>query len=264
MISSDEFELFRKLIYDHAGISLGPEKKIMVASRLSKRLSYYQLQNFRDYYNLATSRQYPSEFQVLVNILTTNETYFFREPKHFEFLQNTILQSWRQDNCRIWSAACSTGEETYTIAMVLAEKLGMRNWEVFGSDLSTRVLEAAIKGVYLMDRLDNMDPKYLNKYCLKGVREQSGFFRVDDRIRARTRFEQLNLMSNIPTSIGRFDVIFLRNVLIYFDFETKKAVVERVLKTLQPGGYFFISHAESMHGVTNQLKMVAPSVFIKK
>jgi len=236
----------------------------MVASRLAKRLNYFGLKEYGQYFHLAMGRDHPEEFQMMVNILTTNETYFFREPKHFEYFRDNILKSWRGEKFRIWSAASSTGEEAYTLSMVLAETLGARKWEVFGSDLSTKVLDAARNGVYLMDRLEQMDPKLLNKYCLKGVRSQSGFFRVDEKLRSRAHFEQVNLMKPLPKSVGKFDVIFLRNVLIYFDQPTKKHVVERIAGALKPGGYFFISHSESLHRVTDCLEMVKPSIFIKK
>jgi len=243
---------------------LAPEKEVMVASRLAKRLEYYGLTSYSEYYKLATSSpDYPHEFQMLVNILTTNETYFFREPKHFEFFRDTVLKSWHGEHLRVWSAASSSGEEAYTLAMVMAENLGMRSWEVFGSDLSTRVLAAARNGVYLMDRLEHMDTRLLEKYCLKGVRSQQGFFRVDAKLRHRVKFEQVNLMSSLPAGIGKFEVIFLRNVLIYFDQDTKKHVVERLLTALKPGGYFFISHSESLHRVTDQLQMIKPSIYRK-
>jgi len=236
----------------------------MVSSRLAKRLTYFGLTDYGQYYQLATSANYPDEFQMMVNILTTNETYFFREPKHFEYFRDTILKPWRGDRFRVWSAASSTGEEAYTLAMVMAEALGMRNWEVFGSDLSTKVLNSASNAVYLMDRLEHMDPALLNKYCLKGVRSQAGFFRVDEKLRSRAKFEQVNLMKPLPNTVGTFDVIFLRNVLIYFDQATKKHVVERIAKALKPGGHFFISHSESLHRVTDHLEMVKPSIFIKR
>ncbi len=200
---------------------------------------------------------------MMVNILTTNETYFFREPKHFEFFQDNILKSWRGSNFRVWSAASSTGEEAYTLAMLMAENMGVREWEVFASDISTHVLKKARSGVYTLDRLDNMDKRYLQKYCLKGVRSQQGYFRIDASLRKRVTFHQVNLMDKIPGEIGKFDVIFLRNVLIYFDNDTKKQVVERLLETLNPGGYFFVGHSESLHRVTNQVHSVKPSIYRK-
>lgn len=236
---------------------------VMVASRLAKRLDYYELNNYGDYYALATDPDYSDEFQMLVNILTTNETYFFREPKHFEFFRENILKPWRGERFRAWSAASSSGEEAYSLAMVAAETLGMRDWEIFASDLSTRVLEAARTGVYLMDRLQHMDNRLLEKYCLKGVRTQEGYFRIHPKLRNRVTFNQVNLKNPLPASLGKFEVIFLRNVLIYFDQDIKKQVVERLITALQPGGYFFISHSESLHRVTEQLEQIKPSIYRK-
>jgi len=235
----------------------------MVASRLAKRLDYHGLNNYGDYFRLATSPDQPHEFQTMVNILTTNETYFFREPKHFEFLREHVLKPWRGERFRLWSAASSSGEEAYSLAMVMAEELGMRRWEIFASDLSTRVLDTARQGVYVMDRLEHMDPALMSKYCLKGVRSQEGLFRIDERLRKHVTFKQLNLMQPLPPGLGKFDVIFLRNVLIYFDQETKKNVVERLVTALNPGGYFFISHSESLHRVTSHLVPVKPSIYRK-
>ncbi len=263
-MTSKEFELFRSLIYKHAGIDLSPSKKVMVASRLTKRANYYQLDNFGQYYNLALSPEHPQEFQVLVDLLTTNETYFFREPKHFDFLNEKILNNWRGGKFRIWSAASSSGEEAYSLAMLLAEKLSHRPWEIVASDLSTKVLKKATHGIYPMDRIDLLDKKLMRKYCLKGVRSQEGYFRVDENLRKHTQFRQLNLMKPLPLDIGQFDVIFLRNVLIYFDVPTKKSVVERIISSLKPGGYFFISHSETLSRVTDKLEMVQPSVYIKR
>lgn len=236
----------------------------MVASRLAKRLSHYGLSSYMQYYQLIRHPEYRHEFQMAVDILTTNETYFFREPKHFEFMKEYILKTWQGDHLKVWSAACSSGEEAYSLAIVLAETLGNKRWDVLGSDISSRVLDTARNGVYLMDRLENVDKKLLEKYCLRGVRSQQGFFCIDEKLRRQTRFEQINLVKPLsPTLKQQFDVIFLRNVLIYFDQETKKAVVDRVLDTLKPGGYFFISHSENLHHISDHLKMVKPSIYAK-
>lgn len=251
------------MLYDHAGIALAPEKKTMVASRLAKRLLHFGLQSYDQYYQLLNNGQHPHEFQLMINILTTNETYFFREPQHFDYVKEHILKNWRGENFRLWSAASSTGEESYSLGMLLAENMGVKKWEIFGSDVNTDVLEAAKKGVYLMNRLEYMDKRYLDKYCLKGVRSQEGYFRVDEKIRNRVRFEQVNLKSQLPKSLGLFDVIFLRNVLIYFDKETKQDIVRRVISALKPDGHFFISHSETLHGLTIDLQMIKPSIYKK-
>jgi chemotaxis protein methyltransferase CheR len=265
-ITSEEFELFRKYIYDHAGIDLLPSKQVMVGSRLAKRLNYYQLDNYSQYFQFAMSVENRGELQMMVDILTTNETYFFREPKHFDYLRDNILSSWRgSNNCfRVWSAASSSGEEAYSLGMTLSESLGAREWEVLGTDLSTKVLNKAQQGVYLMERIDLLEQRLMEKYCLKGVRSQAGMFRVSDKLRQRTYFKQLNLMKPLPPQMDTFDVIFLRNVLIYFDNETKKKVVERIISALKPGGHFFISHSETLSRITDHLEMVQPSIYIKK
>lgn len=260
-ITAEEFERFRQLIHQHAGIDLSPEKISLVSSRLAKRVDHFGLDNYGDYFRLLTSPDYPDEFQVMVNILTTNETYFFREPKHFEFVRNQVLNAWRGDVFRVWSAASSTGEEAYSLAMVLAENLGMRQWEVFGSDLSTRVLEVAARAVYPIDRLEHMDGQLLEKYCLKGVNSQEGFFRIGPRLREHVRFAHVNLMDPVPPHLGKFDMIFLRNVLIYFNQQTKQQVVERLITALKPGGYFFVSHSESLYRITDKLQQVKPSIY---
>lgn len=257
--------MFRKFIYDHAGIDLHPAKQVMVSSRLSKRVNYYQLDSFAQYFQLAMAPENGQEFEMLVNILTTNETYFFREPKHFDYLRDEILKPWRgSSKFRVWSAASSSGEEAYSIAMTLAENLGARDWEIVGTDLSTKVLEKAHQGVYMMDRIDLLDQALMEKYCLKGVRSQEGTIRVVEKLRQRTTFSQLNLMKPLPAKTGTFDVIFLRNVLIYFDNDTKKHVVERLASALKPGGHFFISHSETLSRITDQLEMVQPSIYVKK
>lgn len=260
-ITVREFEAFQRLIHQHAGIALSQEKQILVASRLAKRLDYFGLESYAEYYRLATDPENDHEFQTMVNLLTTNETYFFREPQHFEFLVREVLPTWRGDCFRIWSAASSSGEEAYSLAMTLSENLGMRQWQVVASDLSTRVLASAQRAVYPLDRLDHMNPTLLEKYCLKGVRSQAGYFRVTDKLRTRVQFRQINLMQPIPPGLGKFDVIFLRNVLIYFDQDTKRQVVERLTHALRPGGYFFISHSESLHRVTDRLRQIKPSIY---
>ncbi len=236
----------------------------MVGSRLTKRLNFFKLDSFSQYYDLVMGNDEPAERQMLVDILTTNETYFFREPKHFDYLKDNVLKKWRGGKFRIWSAASSSGEEAYSLAMLLAETLPHRPWEIIGSDLSTKVLKKASEGIYPMERIELLDMKLMEKYCMKGVRSQAGTFRITEKLRKHTHFGQVNLMKALPPKIGTFDVIFLRNVLIYFDQETKKHVVERVVKRLNPGGLFVISHSETLNRVTDQLEMVQPSIYIKK
>lgn len=261
-ISDKEFKQFQMLLREIAGISLSTAKKALVMGRLAKRLQAHQLKSYRDYFNLVTDRKHEDELQVAVDLLTTNETSFFREPSHFDFLRQVIAKEARPGRTfRVWSAASSSGEEAYSLAMVLADSLG-EAWEVVASDICTRVLERARAGQYSIERSRHIPPTYLSRYCLKGVGSQSGTFIVDLPLRDRVRFLQINLNRPLP-SLGEFDVIFLRNVMIYFDTATKQEVVGRLTPVLRAGGYFLIGHSESLSGVTDALKLVTPSVYRK-
>lgn len=260
-LSEKEFRQFQSMIYQAAGINLSDTKRSLVSGRLAKRIRQQSLRSYGEYFQLLMRER--EEFQVAVDLLTTNETYFFREQKHFDFLRDRILPQIRcQASIRIWSAACSSGEEPYSIAIQLTETLGQRAWEVFGSDISTRVLEQAASGLYSMGEVEDVPRGLLSKYFLKGIGSQEGKVLVDPLISNRVRFLQINLNDTLP-ALGEFDVIFLRNVMIYFDLETKKKVLRRVLSQLRPGGYFFVSHSESLNGVTDALQLVKPSIYQK-
>lgn len=262
-LSDQEFRQFQTMIYDIAGISMAPGKKPLVSGRLAKRVKYYGLDSFGEYFRVLMHPEHRDELQTAIDLLTTNETYFFREPKHFDFLRQQIPRLRRPGRpFRVWSGASSSGEEPYTIAMVLADALGDDAWEVIGSDISTRVLEKARTGHYPMTRIEGIPHHYLTRFCLKGVREQEGTFLIERSLRRRVSFLQVNLNEPLP-ALGEFDVIFLRNVMIYFDIETKRRVVERMLPMLRPGGYFLVSHSESLNGITSALDMVTPSIYCK-
>ena len=260
-LSDLEFNYFRKFIHGVAGISLSPAKKAMVVGRLTKRLKFHGLSSFGEYYRLL-SRQ-ADERQIAVDLLTTNETHFFREPRHFELLRERLLPSHPQDRTfRVWSAACSSGEEVYTLAMVMTEVLGNTPWEVLGSDISTRVLERAESGLYGMERAEELSESYLKRFCLKGIGSKEGSFAISPALRARVNFAQINLTEALPFT-ETFDAIFLRNVMIYFQPDTKRQVMERMLSRLRPGGWLFIGHSESIHGLVDGLESVEPSVYVK-
>ena len=263
LLSDQEFRQFQAMIYDIAGISLSDAKKPLVSGRLSKRVREHGVASFGDYFRILMQKDQRAELQIAIDLLTTNETYFFREPKHFDFLRQQMPQMQRPGKTfRVWSAASSSGEEPYTIAMILADVLGDSAWEVVGSDISTRVLETARKGHYPMKRIEGIPRQYLSKFCLKGVGPQEGTFLIDRSLRSRVSFQQANLNEVLP-KLGEFDVIFLRNVMIYFDMQTKRQVVARMLPLLRPGGYFIVSHSESLNGITDALKVVTPSVYRK-
>lgn len=262
-LTQKEFQQFQSMIYRIAGISLSDAKMSLVSGRLARRVQHYQLRSYEDYFQLLTAGKVATEMQVCIDLLTTNETYFFREPKHFDFLRDTILPPLKGIKpVRVWSGASSSGEEIYTIAMVMAEVLGEQPWEVIGSDISTRVLDQARNGHYPMERTKDIAQNYLRKYCLKGVGDQAGTFLIDKSLRARTKFMQINLNASLP-QMDAFDVIFLRNVMIYFDMKTKQQVLARMLPMLRSGGYFIVSHSESLNGITDGVKLVSPSIYRK-
>lgn len=264
-ITHEEFTLFRRLIYKIAGISLSDAKKVLLVGRLARRLQVYEFNSFSQYYRMLASGQHPDEVQTMVDLLSTNETYFFREPKHFEFLRDEIIAKRKATGSfRVWSAASSSGEEIYTLAMVLADSLGGASWEVVGSDISTRVLEKAVSGHYSLARTEGIPPGFLQKYCLKGVRSQAGTFKIVPELRKRTRFHQINLTQPISADIGEFEVILLRNVMIYFDAETKTKVVNHLLPRLKQGGHLIIGHSESLSGLNiGPLEVVRPTIYRK-
>ncbi|AJQ97114.1 CheR family methyltransferase [Gynuella sunshinyii] len=260
-LTDDEFELFRQLIYDVAGISLSTAKKALVAARLLKRVKYFGMASYRDYFVLLKTPG-NDELQNAVDMLTTNETFFFREKKHFEFLQHQVLPHWRSGDKRIWSAASSSGEEAYSLAMTLSEYAPTDTWEVVGTDISTRVLKTARKAQYPMSRSQDIPLNYLKKYCLKGIGTQEGTFLIQPALSRKVSFLHANLKQNL-TRLGRFDVIFLRNVMIYFNNDTKRQVLALLLQQLNPGGFLMIGHSESLNGITNAVQLVSPSIYVK-
>ncbi len=263
-ITQQEFVLFQRLIYKIAGISLSDAKQVLLVGRLSKRLKQYGLSTFTEYYRMLASGDYPEELQTMVDLLTTNETYFFREPTHFDFLRNEIVAKRNNPaTFRVWSAASSSGEEAYSIAMTLAETMPSSAWEIVGSDISTKVLAAAAAGHYSPARTDGIPPGYMRKYCLKGVRSHAGTFLIAPELRKKARFFQINLMHPVEADIGDFDVIFLRNVMIYFDPETKTRVVHNLLPRLKKGGHLIIGHSETLTGITDRVIGVRPTIYRK-
>ncbi len=263
VLQENEFKQFRELIYRIAGINMSPAKKPLVTSRLAKRLKHLGLASYGEYFRMITSDNGKAELQMAVDLLTTNETHFFREPKHFDFLRHCILPARKPGKTlRVWSAACSSGEEPYSIAMLLDEVLGHAPWEIVASDLSTRVLEKARTGLYPMERVLEIPSCYLANYCLKGTGSQEGTLLIERKLRERVQFMHYNL-TEAPPKMAEFDVIFLRNVMIYFDQETKRQVVSRLLSLLRPGGHFLIGHSETLNGISEQVRLVQPAVYLK-
>lgn len=262
-INAAEFRQFKLWLHDAAGIDLKETKMKLVEGRLACRLRHYDLSSYAAYFKMIVSKKNSIEAQIAIDLLTTNETYFFREPVHFELLTNKILNHVPHNKVfRLWCAASSTGEEPYTLAMTLAESLGTTKWQIVASDINQQVLTKARSGHYAIERAHNISKHLLQKYCLKGSGPQEGTFLINKVLQNKIQFEHINLVKTLP-NIGKFDVIFLRNVMIYFDNETKEKVVNKVFELLNPGGYLFVSHSESLVGIDTQFKSLQPSLFRK-
>ena len=261
-ITDREFARVRELALRLAGISIPETKKTLIIGRWGRRLAQHSLTNFADYLDLLSEGD-REELQIALDLLTTNETSFFREPKHFELLRNEILPAVQPGGqFRVWSAACSSGEEAYSVAMLLAAELRGGNWDVFGTDISARVIDAARSGLYGVERADQISPEYLRRFCLKGNGPQAGKFMIDRALRDRVKFARANLNEPMP-DFGQFDVILLRNVMIYFNTVTKQRVMKHLLPALKPGGYFITGHCDTLAGVNHGLTTHGASVYRK-
>jgi chemotaxis protein methyltransferase CheR len=259
------YQALAALMYDTVGQSFSKAKKPLIASRLAPRVQRLGLDSYAAYVALITGSDDGGEFQMAVDLLTTNETYFFREPAHFDLLESELSRQ-RPQRLRLWSAASSFGDEAYSLAMLLADlqqagRIGA-DWSLLGTDISERVLRSAVEAIYPEDRLRHVTAERLKRYCLRGSEGSAGLVQMQARLRERVAFGQLNLCRPIE-DLGPFDAIFLRNVLIYFDPPTKQAVVERVLTQLRPGGLFFIGTAEGRVPGVVGLKALAPGAFRK-
>jgi chemotaxis protein methyltransferase CheR len=265
-ISDPEFERLRRFFQDASGIRLADTKKVLVCGRLAKRLRVLGLASYAAYLDFIRRPEQADERQTAIDLLTTNETHFFREPRHFELLRQELaapaVRAARHPY-RIWSAACSTGEEPYSLAMTLAETLGERRpWQVHASDLSARVLADAQRAIYGEQRASEVPSPLSERYLLEGIDEYAGQYRIDAALRQRVSFEQINLMEPLPP-LEPFDAVFLRNVLIYFDAPAKRHIVGQIARTLRPGGLLFIGHSETLGGITDALAQVVPTVYRK-
>ena len=263
VLQKHEFAWIRDYLYKQAGIVLNDSKVALVSGRLDKRLRYYGLSSYSEYFRTLGKPGFEQETQMAIDLLTTNETYFFREHQHFDFLKNHFFSEYPASQpLRFWSAASSSGEEAYTLAMIVSEYSKTKQWEIIGTDISTRMLEKARLGLFPMNATEKIPLSLLKKYCLKGSGQYEGFLLIDETLRRHVNFMYANLIDKLP-HMGRFNVIFLRNVMIYFDMPTKQRLVERIQHYLAPGGYFIISHSESLNGIKSELQMVSPSIYRK-
>lgn len=261
MISNRAFEKLTSLVKHHSGIHLAESKKQLVVGRLSKRLRHLGLDDYEAYHDHCIAS--PEELETMINTITTNETSFFRESHHFDFMAEMILPNVKSAEFRVWSAAASIGAEGYSIAMELDNALASRGieWEVLGTDINTEVLKQASEGLYPIRFSEQIDESYLKRYCLRGTGKHEGEFLIDDYLRSKVTFKPANLMEPIPSDLGKFDVIFLRNMLIYFDNDNKKRIIDNVLRVLKPNGYLFIGHAETIGHITDAVVQIRPTIY---
>ncbi len=256
-LSDEEFRLIRDLIYSHCGLYFDSDATYLLEKRLSKRLQLHQLSGFKDYYHfLKYNRKKDQELSDIMDILTTNETYFFREAFQLKAFTEEIIPALREmkmksgdRTLRIWSAGCSSGEEPYTIAMLLLDMGGFAGWnvEIIGTDISQRVIQQARKGLYGKSSFRVTDDSYIRRY----FSEQDGMYRVNDKVRELVTISHLNLLdANRIAFLGRMDIIYCRNVIIYFDQVARRKVIDSFFRTLRDGGYLLLGHSESLMNIS--------------
>ena len=287
-IERNEFELFRTLIHQHTGIWLRDGKQVMLASRLTGRMRLHGMTDFADYY--AYVARHPDdgkELGALINCVTTNKTSFFRENHHFEFLSDVVVpeivagsrlsavarggarfaSSPGRKTISIWSAACSTGEEPYSIAITLLESLDKlstfagANIRIAASDIDTTVLNKAVRGIYREDELESVEPVLQKKYFLRGKDEMSGQIKVKKQVTSLVEFRRINLMDRSWQLDGPFDAIFFRNALIYFQQDVQDLFLRRMVRYLKPGGYLFLGHSEHIPWLHDILEPLQKTVY---
>lgn len=269
-LNDAEFLLFQRFIYARAGIFLPDVKKPLLSGRLAKRIRHLNLPTFRAYFERVQEDR--EEMQVMLDAITTNETHFFREPRHFDFLEQVAFPQWkknaeaglRKHRLRLWSAACSSGEEPYSLAISLLEHFPADSgWSlnILASDISRQMLNQAQEGIWPIRRAEEIPSPLLKRYMLRGIGAQTGKMKAGNEVRQPIEFRHINLNdTRYPVERG-LDAIFCRNVLIYFDQESRNRVVNRLLDYLAPDGYLFLGHAESLTGMNNRVRSLAPAVY---
>ena len=262
--SKQDFDTIKQTVYKESGINLNDNKMAMVYSRLARRIRLLKLTSFQEYLNYLQQHK-DSEIGFLVDLITTNVTSFFRENHHFEFLSNFCREEFISKDVRrkmkIWSAGCSAGQEPYSIAMTL-ENLKNVDYEILASDLSTKILAKAMSGVYEEDLVKEIPGYIAKKYFQRGEGENQGLYRIKPKLKSKIQFKQLNLIKDFPF-VAEFDVLFCRNVIIYFDKETKVKILKKYHKALKPGGILFLGHSESIHGVNDMFVSCGKTTYKK-
>ncbi len=263
-LSASEFRQISRMAYEYAGLDLGDNKTQLVATRLGKKLRQMQLGSYGEYCRHVMEDGTGEALIGMIDALTTNHTSFLREQAHFDFLARDVLpQMSGGRRVTIWSAACSTGEEPYSIAFSVLEALGAEGAsrvKILATDISTKALATAGQGIYPMDRMRGMPREWLSRYLLRGNGRWEGQCQVKRWVRELVEFRRQNLMESFA-HVGPFEVIFCRNVMIYFDQTTQQDLVRRMAARLEPGGYLFTGHAESLNGLDHPLRYVKPAIY---
>lgn len=264
-LSEKQFKKVSQLVYRLCGINLKDGKEALVRSRLMKRLRTLEMGSFEEYIKYLESDKTGKEVGLLVDVMTTNKTSFFREVEHFNCLCQKILPELKRQRLRFWSAGCSSGEEPFSLAILLSEEIPdirFKDIKILATDISTRMLEKARKAVYGEETLQDISPRYAQKYFIRIRKDPPRTFQVKDDVRAMVRLARLNLMESWPIK-GPFNVIFCRNVMIYFDRQTQEKLINRFWDFLEPGGYLFVGHSESLSGVSHKFRYVQPATYRK-
>jgi chemotaxis protein methyltransferase CheR len=267
-LNNDVFKRFRALVYRECGINLTDHKRAMFSSRLQKRLSQLGLTSFQDYYDLVVGGHSDAELITMLDYISTNQTEFFREPHHFTFLRERVLPELAVDKTvRIWSTACSSGEEPYSIAMTLFDTIDSPstwNCRILASDISTRMLAKAATGQYSHEKINSLSSDLVRRHFLLGKGTRRELVKIKPHITNMAVFRRINLMDDRYPIKSLLDVIFCRNVMIYFDRETQAKVLARLCQYLKPGGYLFIGHSETIQGISDAFHYVAPTIYRKQ
>jgi chemotaxis protein methyltransferase CheR len=270
-LSDFDFNRLSSFISNNYGIKLPITKKVMLQARLQKRLADNNIASFKEYCDFVLSeKSTDSEIIHMIDVVSTNKTDFFRESTHFDFMKSDILPEFLQnrpgETLKVWSAASSSGEEAYTIAMVISDfkdnKLGF-DYSILGTDVSSRIIEKAMLGVYSMERVSTISLNLKQKYLLRNKNPEKKDVLIVPELRKNTKFQRLNLMDDFYNVPKDFDVIFCRNVLIYFDRVTQEKVINKLCSHLKPNGYFFLGHSESIMGINVPLRQIKPTIFQK-
>jgi chemotaxis protein methyltransferase CheR len=271
-MSESDYTNFSTLIYRKAGINLHEGKKGLLKARLRKYLRKTSFRSLEEYYQYLMNNDTGEEMIHLLDVISTNLTYFFREPKHYDFLRSKALPQVKESSrflnkrtIRVWSAGCSSGEEAYSLGIVLKEFIGSQKglqFQILATDISTRMLKKASDGIYEEEKLEKIPYELKSRYFQRGINKRSGYFRVKPQLRNVIVFRRLNLMEPFPSG-STFQIIFCRNVMIYFDKHTQERIVEKFYGALEKGGFFFVGHSESLTNINHAFQYIQPSVYRK-